>query len=119
MESERKLAEAQRLLLEYSQEKGLLEGRLRQLEADIERLEPLKEKATEVQAKERQLMRYVSEKRDQVATEAARLERVVKEAANALATIGGKEENTMRLPNASVVSLCEMNSFISRSFIMP
>lgn len=96
-ESERKLAEAQRLVSEYAEEKGLLEGRLRQLEADIERLEPLKDKASEVQAKEKQLLRYVSEKRDQVEKEVTRLERIVKEGANALAGIAGKDENMMRL----------------------
>jgi exonuclease SbcC len=96
-ENERRLAEAQRLLAEYTDEKALLDTRLRQLETEIETLEPLKEKAAEVQAKERQLMKYVSEKRDQAASEALRLERVAKEARNALLAVAGKEENTMRL----------------------
>ncbi|WP_415280731.1 AAA family ATPase [Candidatus Nitrososphaera sp. FF02] len=96
-EGERKLAEAQRLVSEYAEEKGILEGRLRQLEADIERLEPLKDKASEVQVKEKQLLRYVGEKRDQVSAEVTRLERIAKEAAGALATLASKEENMMRL----------------------
>jgi exonuclease SbcC len=99
-ESERRLVEAQRLLAEYGNEKALLEGRLRQLESEIEKLEPLKEKASEVQARERQLLKYVAEKRDQVAAEAARLERVAREAKSALMTVAGKEENTMRLQMA-------------------
>jgi exonuclease SbcC len=99
-ESERKLAEAQRLVSEYAEEKGILEERLRQLEADIERLEPLKDKASEVQVKEKQLLRYVGEKRDQVSAEVTRLERIAKEAAGALVTLASKEENTMRLQMA-------------------
>lgn len=99
-ESERRLADAQRLLSEYTNEKSLLEGRLRQLEAEIEKLEPLKEKAAEAQTRERQLMKYVAERRDQVAAEATRLERVAKEARSALLAVAGKEENTMRLQMA-------------------
>jgi exonuclease SbcC len=99
-ESERRLADARRLLSEYANEKSLLEGRLRQLESEIEKLEPLKEKAAEAQVRERQLMKYVAERRDLVAAEAARLERVAKEARNALLIIAGKEENTMRLQMA-------------------
>lgn len=99
-EMQRKLEDAQRLLSEYSREKGLLEGRLRQLEAEIEKLEPLKDKAAEVQAKERQLIKYVSEKRDQVNSETQRLERVVRDAKNALVVVARKEENAMRLQMA-------------------
>ncbi|AIC15933.1 AAA family ATPase [Nitrososphaera viennensis] len=95
--SEKELADAERLVGEYEEEKARLEGRLRQLESEIERLEPLREKAAEAQAKEKQLIKYVNEKRDQVAGEAARLERVVREAKSALATIAGKEENCIRL----------------------
>ncbi|HVX01891.1 MAG TPA: SMC family ATPase [Nitrososphaera sp.] len=96
-DGEKKLAEAERLVAEYEDEKARLEGRLRQLESEIERLEPLREKSAEAQAKEKQLVRYVNEKRDHVAGEAARLERVVREAKGALAAITGKEENCIRL----------------------
>ncbi len=99
-ESERRLADARRLLSEYNDEKVLLDTRLRQLEAEIETLEPLKEKAAEAQAKERQLMKYVSEKRDQATEESRRLERVAREARSALAAVAGKEENSMRLQMA-------------------
>lgn len=96
-DGEKKLAEAQRLVGEYQDEKARLEVHLRELESELERLEPLREKAAEAQAKEKQLVKYVNEKRDHVAAEAARLERVVKEAKSALAAITGKEENCIRL----------------------
>jgi DNA repair protein SbcC/Rad50 len=93
----KKLAEEKRLAFEYAEEKTRLEEMLRRLDGEIEAMEPLKDKAAEVQAKEKRLIRHVAEKRGQVAAEIARLERVAREAKSALAVLQGKEENNTRL----------------------
>lgn len=96
-ENEKKLVEAQRLAGEYASEKALLDEKLRQLEKEIETLEPLRQKKDEIQTKERRLQRYVEEKRGQVLSEISRLERVVKEARGALVLMENKDEVCMRL----------------------
>lgn len=96
-ENEKKLAEAQRLAGEYASEKVLLDEKLRQLEKEIESLEPLRQKKDEISTKEKRLLRYVEEKRGQVAREVSRLDRVVKEARGALELMRNKDEVCMRL----------------------
>lgn len=96
-EAEKKLAESERLAGEYLDEKMRQDNRLQEIDTEIEAMEPLKEKAAEVQAKEKRLVRYVAEKRDQVSAELARMERVVREARGALALLERKEEACMRL----------------------
>jgi exonuclease SbcC len=97
VDAEKKLAEAERLASEYLEEKLLQDKRLAEVDKEIEMMEPLKEKAAEVQAKEKRLVRYVVEKREQVGVELAKMERVVREAKSALSLIEGKEEACMRL----------------------
>jgi exonuclease SbcC len=96
-DTEKRLAEAERLAQEYLDEKVRQDKRLAEIDQEIEEMEPLKEKAAEVQAKEKRLVRYVAERRDQVSAELARIERVVREARGALALLAGKEEACMRL----------------------
>jgi exonuclease SbcC len=96
-ETEKRLAEAERLAGEYMEEKGRQDKRLAEIDKEIEEMEPLKEKAAEVQAKEKRLVRYVAERRDQVSADLARIERVVRDARGAIALLSGKEEACMRL----------------------
>lgn len=96
-ENRKKLQEAARLASEYAEEKQRLDARIRELDATIAAMEPLKEKANEVQAKEKRLLKYVAERRDQVASEIQKMERVAREARPALALLKSKEEVCMRL----------------------
>lgn len=93
----KKLTDERRLASEYAEEKIRLEGELRRLDKEIETMNPLKDRAVEVQAKEKRLIRHVAERRDQVTAEISRLERVIREAKSALAILKGKEENGARL----------------------
>ena len=96
-ENEKKLGEAQRLVREYEDEKLMLDKKLRQMEIEIEAMEPLRQKKDEIQAKERRLLRYVIEKRDQVYAEISRLERVARDAKGALVLMSSKDEVCMRI----------------------
>lgn len=100
LENEKKAQEAQRLALEYREEKLRLDARIHELDREIESMELLRDRDAEVKAKEKRLMRYVADRREQVAGEIARMERVAREAKSALSLARGKEENCMRLQMA-------------------
>jgi exonuclease SbcC len=91
------LKQTQSLLAEYENEKKLLEGKLLLLEKEIESLEPMNQQAKELQNKERQLVRYLNEKRNQVENEAFRLDKIVKEAKTSLELLKDKDEFEIRL----------------------
>lgn len=93
----KKLREEERLASEYVEEKTRLEENLRHLDREIEAMEPMKNKAMEIQVKEKRLIKHITERREQVSTEIAKLERIAREARNALAFLQGREENRTRL----------------------
>jgi exonuclease SbcC len=94
-EQGQKLAES--LLAEYEAEKRLLEDKRGQLEKEIEMLEPMSLQAKDLQNRERQLIRYVNEKRSQIDSEISRIEKVVRESRGSLQILKDKDEIEMRL----------------------
>jgi exonuclease SbcC len=94
-EQELKIAES--ALKEFEEEKKMLEERIRQLEREIERMEPISQKAKELQSQERRLLYYVNEKRSQINDEIARQEKTTREARLSLQTLKDKDETEMRL----------------------
>lgn len=91
------LKQNQSLLVEYENEKRLLEDKLLKLEKEIENLEPMNQQTKELQNKERQLIHYLNEKRSQVESDVSRLDKIVKEAKTSLQLIKDKDEVDIRL----------------------
>jgi DNA repair protein SbcC/Rad50 len=96
-EKEQGLKQTESLLAEYEDEKRLLEDKIRQLEKELESLEPMSHQAKELQNKERQLIRYVNEKRSQIDGEISRMDKVVKDVRASLQILKDKDEVDMRL----------------------
>jgi DNA repair protein SbcC/Rad50 len=97
VEKHQSLAQAKSLLVEFADEKHLLEDKMAQIELEIARLEPMTQKVQDLQNRERLIMRHVSEKRSVIDAEVSRLDRLVKEAKNSLLILKEKEEVQMRL----------------------
>lgn len=94
-EQELKLAES--ALKEFEEEKKMLEERIRQLEKEIEKMEPISQRARELQNQERRLLYYVNEKRNQIKEEIIKQEKIAKEARLSLQILKDKDETDMRL----------------------
>jgi exonuclease SbcC len=91
------LKQSESLLTEFVNEKILLEGKISELEKEIERLEPIIQRTQELQNREKLLIRHVNEKRDLLASEVARIERIVRESKSSLQLLKNREEVQMRL----------------------
>ncbi len=94
------LKQAESLLVEFEDEKKLLEDKIRQTEREIERMEPMTLQVRELQTREELLVRHVNEKRNQISSEVSRLERIIREAASALELLKSKDEVNIRLQMA-------------------
>src|SRR5690606_34032348 len=88
---------AESLLVEFEDEKKLLEDKIRQTEREIERMEPMTLQVRELQTREELLVRHVNEKRNHISSEVSRLERIIREAASALELLKNKDEVNIRL----------------------
>lgn len=93
----RKLGQTESVLREFEDEKALLEERIKSLEQEMERLEPMIAQSRELVTREELLLRHIREKKGQLETDAAKLERTIAEAGEALALVAGREETHMRL----------------------
>ncbi len=91
------LKQSKSVLAEFEDERIMLEDRIRQVEQEIERMEPLILQVRELQTREELLVRHVNERRSLVGSEVSRLERIIKEAAGSLEVLKGKGEVDMRL----------------------
>ena len=91
------LRQSELVLAEFEGERGTVEGKLKQIEEEIERMEPVILQVRELQTREDMLVRLANEKGSQLSSEVSRLERIDREAAESLEAVSGKDEVVMRL----------------------
>jgi exonuclease SbcC len=94
------LKQSKMILAEFENERSMVEDKIRQVEQEIDRMEPLILQIRELQTREELLVRHVNEKRSLVGSEVSKLERIVREAAGSLEALKGKGEVDMRLQMA-------------------
>jgi exonuclease SbcC len=94
------LRQSESVLAEFEDERSMVEGKIKRIEQEIERMEPVILQVRELQTREELLVRHVNEKRSLVSTEVSRLERIVREAVGSLEVLKGKAEVDMRLQMA-------------------
>ena len=91
------LKQSKSILAEFENERSMVEDKIRQVEQEIDRMEPMILQIRELQTREELLVRHVNEKRSLVGSEVSKLERIVREAAGSLEVLKGKGEVDMRL----------------------
>ncbi len=91
------LDKSQSILAESENERRMLEDRIREMEHQIEAMEPLLLQVRELQTREEFLVRRVNEKRSLISSELSRLEHIVREAASSLQMLAEKDEVDMQL----------------------
>ena len=91
------LDKSQSILAEFENERRMLEDRIREMEHQIEAMEPLLLQVRELQTREEFLVRRVNEKRSLISSELSRLEHIVREAASSLQMLAEKDEVDMQL----------------------
>ena len=94
------LKQSKSILAEFENERSMVEDKIRQVEQEIDRMEPLILQIRELQTREELLVRHVNEKRSLVGSEVSKLERIVREAAGSLEAVKSKGEVDMRLQMA-------------------
>jgi len=91
------LDKSQSILAEFENERRMLEDRIREMEHQIEAMEPLLLQVRELQTREEFLVRRVNERRSLISSELSRLEHIVREAASSLQMLAEKDEVDMQL----------------------
>ena len=91
------LDKSQSILAEFENERRMLEDRIREIENQIEVMEPLLLQVRELQTREEFLVRRVNEKRSLISSELSKLEHIVREAASSLQMLTEKNEVDMQL----------------------
>src|SRR6187200_380574 len=85
------LHEAEHLMNQLKNHSNVIDGKLRCIEKEIERMEPLILQARELQTIENALVKYVNETRDRIYSDIVKLERITKEGRNSLAIFSEKD----------------------------
>ena len=91
------LFDAENILKQLESERNRAKTKLRSLEKEIERIEPLILKARELQTIENSLIKYLTEKKDCLMDDIVKLDRIVKEAHNSIQIVSEKEEIRINL----------------------
>ncbi len=85
---------------EFEDERIVLQNKVRQIEQEIETMEPILLQVRELQTREEFIVRHVNERRSLISTEVSKLERIVGEAASSMQLLNRKDEVDMRLQMA-------------------
>jgi len=91
------LGNSESILAEFENERRMLEDRIREMEHQIETMEPLLLQVRELQTREEFLVRRVNEKRSLISSELSKLEHIVREATSSLQMLAEKDEVDMQL----------------------
>ena len=91
------LLDAKSVLKQLESERNRTNMKLRSLEKEIERIEPLILKARELQTTEISLMKYLTEQKNCLSDDISKLDRIVKEAKNSIQIVSEKEEIKIHL----------------------
>ena len=94
------LKQSESVQAEFEDERGMLHNKVRQIEQEIETMEPLLLQVRELQTREEFIVRHVNERRSLISTEVSKLERIVREAASSMQLLKRKDEVDMRLQMA-------------------
>jgi DNA repair protein SbcC/Rad50 len=85
------LYELEHLLNQLKNHSNVIDGKLRCIEKEIERMEPLILQARELQTIENALVKYVNETKDRIYSDIVKLERITKEGRNSLVIFSEKD----------------------------
>ncbi len=91
------LFDSESILKQLENERNRANTKLRSIEKEIERIEPLILKARELQTMENALMKYLTEKKDCILDDIVKLDRIIKEAHTSIQIVSGKEEIRINL----------------------
>jgi DNA repair protein SbcC/Rad50 len=91
------LFDSENTLKQLENERNRANTKLRSIEKEIERIEPLILKARELQTMENALMKYLTEKKDCILDDIVKLDRIIKEAHTSIQIVSGKEEIRINL----------------------
>ena len=91
------LKQSESVQAEFEDERSMLHNKVRQIEQEIETMEPILLQVRELQTREEFIVRHVNERRSLISTEVSKLERVVREAASSIQLLKRKDEVDMRL----------------------
>ena len=91
------LFDSESTLKQLENERNRANTKLRSIEKEIERIEPLILKARELQTMENALMKYLTEKKDCILDDIVKLDRIIKEAHTSIQIVSGKEEIRINL----------------------
>ena len=94
------LKQSESVQAEFEDERSMLHNKVRQIEQEIETMEPILLQVRELQTREEFIVRHVNERRSLISTEVSKLERVVREAASSIQLLKRKDEVDMRLQMA-------------------
>ena len=94
------LKQSESVQAEFEDERSMLHNKVRQIEQEIETMEPLLLQVRELQTREEFIVRHVNERRSLISTEVSKLERIVREAASSMQLLKRKDEVDMRLQMA-------------------
>ena len=94
------LKQSESVQAEFEDERSMLHNKVRQIEQEIETMEPILLQVRELQTREEFIVRHVNERRSLISTEVSKLERIVREAASSMQLLARKDEVDMRLQMA-------------------
>jgi DNA repair protein SbcC/Rad50 len=94
------LGHLESVFFEFEDERKMLEDKIRQVEQEIEGMEPLILQVRELQTREELLVRHVNERRSAITSEVSRLARMIKDATSSQQLLKSKGEVDMRLQMA-------------------
>ena len=94
------LKQSESVQAEFEDERSMLHNKVRQIEQEIETMEPILLQVRELQTREEFIVRHVNERRSLISTEVSKLERIVREAASSMQLLKRKDEVDMRLQMA-------------------
>ncbi len=94
------LKQSESVQAEFEDERSMLHNKVRQIEQEIETMEPILLQVRELQTREEFIVRHVNERRSLISTEVSKLERIVREAASSMQLLTRKDEVDMRLQMA-------------------
>ena len=94
------LKQSESVQAEFEDERSMLHNKVRQIEQEIETMEPILLQVRELQTREEFIVRHVNERRSLISTEVSKLDRIVREAASSMQLLKRKDEVDMRLQMA-------------------
>ena len=94
------LKQSESVQAEFEDERSMLHNKVRQIEQEIETMEPILLQVRELQTREEFIVRHVNERRSLISTEVSKLESIVSEAESSMQLLKRKDEVDMRLQMA-------------------